>query len=297
MPKTGLHLPGPWSKPDPIGLLIPGVGAAGRDGQFRTRQRYTIRDGIVFEDGLEYQKRARAWQMGRVGTTGGGPVTRHILRIVPADYPRRTLCGRDIQSRGSQTEDAIACQACGRLLQFPRYRDYRPHGTSGYPKPMKLTPSCLSVLECLSGYSSPRALRVRDAMRAKGGRPSWLIGAMGRLERNGFIRYVSKHWEATDTGRAAVGLPEIAWPADVVVVDCAGPCKRTLAVDRMALPPKLRKVAALVLMAGRIKGRPHCAACLEPGTNAVSGLAGGHPRSPTDDTSPWTENAVRALEG
>lgn len=135
-------------------------------------------------------------------------------------------------------------------------------------------------------------------MGQRSGRPSWLIGDLARLERAGFVSYTDGMWSATDKGRAAVGLPSIAWPASVLVVDCAGPCKRTLAVSLETLPSSLREAAESVVVAGRIKERPYCAACLAPaGSNAVSGLAGGHPKSPTDDTSPWTENATRAREG
>ena len=53
----GTHLPGPWSPARRLSLMIAGATS----GQYRTRKRYILREGVVFEDGLEYQQRRQFW--------------------------------------------------------------------------------------------------------------------------------------------------------------------------------------------------------------------------------------------
>ena len=47
---------------------------------------------------------------------------KHILRKEPKEFPRRTVCGRDI--RYEQEKEGAECNACKLTLRSPRYRDY-----------------------------------------------------------------------------------------------------------------------------------------------------------------------------
>lgn len=80
-------------------------------------------------------------------------------------------------------------------------------------------------------------------------------------------------------------------PDDLVVVDCAG-CKALLSSEKQP-----RRVASTSIgkVAGRIKGRPFCAGCLNIPGAGVSGLAGGM-AGDFGSPSPWSENANRARE-
>lgn len=73
-------------------------------------------------------------------------------------------------------------------------------------------------------------------------------------------------------------------PGDAKVVDCAG-CGRTLIAK--GEPRTFKDVPR---EAGRVLNRPYCEGCLEVRKPPESA-------APAGDPSPWTENAVRALEG
>ena len=65
----GTHLSGPWTRPEPLSLMIGGFVS----GQFRMRKRYVLREGVVHEDGLEYQQRLpREQGSGYAEYTGSG---------------------------------------------------------------------------------------------------------------------------------------------------------------------------------------------------------------------------------